>query len=128
MNSNKITTSEKITSEKDIIWLDENGIIRITLKEGFEFDETDVQRQFDSYTKLGIGIQNKALLLADASVEFVMTKEARELSSQKAKEYFIAGAIISRSVATRLLINFLNSFSAKYFILILRSNILPFLS
>ncbi len=98
-----------ILSEKDAIWKDNNNIVRIKLNDGFEFNEIDVQRHFDSYAKLGVGTHNKALLLADASVTFVMTKEARDLSEKMAKNYFTAAAIISNSVATRLLINFLNA-------------------
>ena len=101
--------TEKIISEKDSIWLDENNIVRIKINEGFDFSEEDVQRQFDSYSKLGVGENNKALLLVDATADFIMFKEARELSAKKSKDYFIAAAIISNSLSTRLLINFLNS-------------------
>jgi hypothetical protein len=105
-----VTITEKINSAKDSIWIDKNGFVRIKPKEGFEFDETDVQRQFDAYSQLGISPNKKALLLVDASHDFEMTKEARDLSSAKAKEFFVAAAIVSTSFTTRLLINFLNSF------------------
>ena len=102
--------AEKIITKKEEIWLEDDVIVRVKPNEGFEFDETDVQRQFETYSKLGIGKTNKALLLADGTAHFIMTKEARELSAKMAKDYFIAGAIIGNSLATRLLVNFLNSF------------------
>jgi len=105
-----MTISPKILSEKETIWLDENGFIRIKPNDGFEFNESDVQRQFESYGKLGINTHNKAKLLVDATYDFQMNKEARDIAAKKAKEYFIATAIVSNSFATRLLVNFLNSF------------------
>lgn len=90
--------------------MDANGFIRISPNEGFEFDEKDVERQFATYSQLTNNSQEKALLLVDATNDFQMSKEARELSAKKAKEYFNAAAIVSNSFTTRLLINFLNSF------------------
>jgi hypothetical protein len=103
-------TSKKISSQKDTIWIDENGFMRIKPNDGFEFNESDVQRQFESYSKLGIGTTKKVKLLVDATFDFQMNKEARDIAAKKAKEYFIATAIVSNSFTTRLLINFLNSF------------------
>lgn len=100
----------KITSEKDVIWRDINGFIRISPNEGFEFDEADVERQFNTYTQLKIGKKERGFLLVDAKNDFQMTKEARELSAKRSKDFFIAAAIVSNSFTTRLLINFLNSF------------------
>jgi hypothetical protein len=105
-----VTTTEKINTLKDSIWIDKNGFTRVKPNEGFEFDEKDVQRQFDTYSSLGVNPDNRSPLLVDATYDFEMTKEARELSAQKAKEYFTAAAIVSNSFTTRLLINFLNSF------------------
>ncbi|HET6989807.1 MAG TPA: STAS/SEC14 domain-containing protein [Bacteroidia bacterium] len=101
---------ERLVGEKEIIWRDDNDIIHIKPNDGFEFDKKDVQRQFDLYAKLGLGKNNRALLLADGTVDFSMTKEARDLAAKKAKDYFIATAVISNSLSIRLLVNFLNSF------------------
>jgi hypothetical protein len=109
-NFKTLTTTEKITTPKDSIWIDKFGFTRIRPNEGFEFDEKDVQRQFDTYTQLGVSPTNRAPLLVEAIHDFEMTKDARELSAAKAKEYFTAAAIVSNSFTTRLLINFLNSF------------------
>ena len=105
-----MTLSEKISSKKEAIWMDENGFIRISPNDGFEFDEKDVERQFMIYSQLLLKSNKKTLLLVDATNDFEMTKEARELSAKKAKDYFMAAAIVSNSFTTRLLINFLNSF------------------
>ena len=81
-----MSASEKIIGEKETIWIGEDGIVRILPHAGFEFDKEDVQRRFDSYEKLGIGKTNKSLLLAVSSTDFVMTKEARDFASEKAKD------------------------------------------
>ncbi len=90
--------------------MDNNGFIRIKPNDGFEFNESDVQRQFENYCKLGINTNNKTKLFVDATFDFQMNKEARDIAAKKAKEYFIATAIVSNSFSTRLLVNFLNSF------------------
>ncbi len=105
-----MTTTEKITSNKESIWIDTNCFARISPKNGIEFDETDVERHFEIYLKLGVDVKKRMPLLVDATNDFEMTKGARELSAQKGKEYFSAIAVISNSFTTRLLINFLNSF------------------
>jgi hypothetical protein len=109
-NFKTVTITEKISTLKDSIWIDKHGFTRIHPNEGFEFNETDVQRQFDTYSRLGVNPDNRTPLLVEALHDFEMTKEARELSAAKAKEYFTAAAIVSNSFTTRLLINFLNSF------------------
>jgi hypothetical protein len=105
-----VTITEKINSLKDSIWIDKDGFVRISPNEGFEFDEKDVQRQFNTYSQLGVSNANRHPLLVEAAYDFTMTKEARELAAEKAKEFFTAAAIVSNSFAIRLLINFLNSF------------------
>lgn len=105
-----MTVTEKKSTLKESIWIDRNGFVVIRPNEGFEFNERDVQRQFDTYVTLGVNPKKKSPLMVDASHDFEMTKEARELSAAKAKEYFTAAAIVSNSFTTRLLINFLNSF------------------
>ncbi len=105
-----MTLTKQIKTQKDSVWIDKNGFVLLTPNEGFEFDEKDVERQFDTYRTLGVSPTNKAILLVDATHDFEMTKEARDLSAAKAKEYFTAAAIVSNSFTTRLLINFLNSF------------------
>ncbi len=105
-----MTITEKITTVKDSIWIDKDGFVRLQPNEGFEFDETDVERQFNTYAQLGVGSKRRAPLLVDGTHDFEMTKEARELAATKAKDFFTAAAIVSSSFSTRLLINFLNSF------------------
>jgi len=105
-----VTTSDKVISNKESIWLDENSYARINPKNGAEFDEADVERHFGIYLKLGLDIKKRQPLLVDATCDFEMTKGGRELSAKKAREYFTVIAVISNSFTTRLLINFLNSF------------------
>lgn len=110
MNKEMQDTTKKIVSEKEEIWLEKDNIIWIKVMEGSEFDEKDVKRHFASYSELGFGKNKKALLFADGRANFTMTKEARDFGARQSKEFFIAIAIISNSLPTRMLINFLNSF------------------
>jgi hypothetical protein len=105
-----VTLTEKITHQKDTIWIDKDGFVRIAPNEGFEFDEKDVERQFNTYNQLGVTYTSRHPLLVVAAYDFAMTKEARDLAAKKAKDYFTAAAIVSNSFSVRLLINFLNSF------------------
>ena len=102
--------NEKIISEKDEIWFDENQIARIRIFEEVELEEKDMERQFESYEKLGINENNLKPVVVDASLGFTINKEARELTAKRTKFYFNAAAVVSNSLSTRLIINFLNSF------------------
>lgn len=102
--------NSRITSDKDEIWLDENSVLRIKVNDGFDFDEEDIRRQFKAYKKLLEGIGSVRPVLVDARGNFNMAREARDLAAKTSRQYFNACAIISASLATRIIVNFLNSF------------------
>jgi hypothetical protein len=105
-----VVINKKIISDKEEIWLDENTILRIKVVDGSDFDERDMLRQFGAYRRL---MGSKLLLrpiLVEAPGDFNMLKEARDLAARTSKDYFNACAIISGSLATRIVVNFLNSF------------------
>lgn len=104
------TTLRTINTAKDSIWIDRNDFIRIKTNEGFEFDAKDLERQFDTYKNLGADRKQKKMLLIDASHDYVMSKDARELLVANLRDHFNATAIVSRSFTTRLLLNYLHSF------------------
>ncbi len=91
------------------IWIDDQGILNVkSIREG-EMDLEEVQKCFKAYRDL-ICEHHKVLQLLDLTVPVSITKEAREYVDQKAPEFFKASAIISDSLAIRLIINFMHFF------------------
>lgn len=91
------------------IWIDDEFFLILKPQEGVEIDLEEVKNCFEAYKTLGIGPHNKVLELIDAR-DGSMTAEARTYAAQHGKDYFIAAAIISDSLAVRLVVNFFNSF------------------
>jgi hypothetical protein len=101
---------QKIISAKDEMWLGEDRIARIVIYEGFDFEEADLARQFETYSYLGLGPHNKRPVLVNALPGFVMNKEARDLAASQSKLFFTASAVVSGALSTRIFVNFLASF------------------
>ncbi|MES2513264.1 MAG: STAS/SEC14 domain-containing protein [Bacteroidota bacterium] len=91
------------------IWLDDEGILILKPSEGVELDLDEVKACFEAYRSLGIGPNNKVLELIDAR-DGSMNSEARTYAAEHGKDYFIAAAIVSDSLAVRLVVNFFNGF------------------
>ncbi|MCD6018935.1 MAG: hypothetical protein K0S53_2056 [Bacteroidetes bacterium] len=91
------------------IWFDEEGILVLKPDEGAELDLEEVESCFEAYKALGIGPHNKVLELINAR-DGSMTADARAFAAKNGVNYFIAAAIISDSLAVRLVVNFFNSF------------------
>lgn len=94
------------------IWIDDEGILILKPDESAELDLEEVKACFEAYQKLGIGPHNKVLELIDAR-DGSMTNEARAFAAKNGVDYFIAAAIISDSLAVRLVVNFFNSFYSQ---------------
>lgn len=105
-----VNPNKKIISDKDEIWMDKDSIARITVLEGHEFDESDINRQFQSYRTLGISESNTRPIVVDARHGFTIGKEVRDRMAKDTKLLFSAAAVIGNSLSTRIIINFLNSF------------------
>jgi hypothetical protein len=90
------------------IWIDDSGILHIKMKAG-EVDLEEAMACFDIYAKLGCA-EKKVLQIMDARDGFSVTREARDYSAHEGKKYFIASAIISKSLAVRIIVNFFNRF------------------
>lgn len=91
------------------IWIDDEGFLILKPKEGVELDLDEVKVCFEAYKSLGIGPHNKVLEIIDAR-DGSMTTEARAFAAEVGNDYFIAAAIISDSLAVRMVVNFYNSF------------------
>ncbi len=100
---------KKIRTKLNEIWLDEEGFLILKPQLDAELDLDEVKICFEVYRSLGIGPNNKVLELIDAR-DGTMTSEARTYAAENGKEYFIAAAIISDSLAVRMVVNFYNKF------------------
>lgn len=95
---------------KSDIWIDERGILHLHLHENIELDLEEAKKCFKIYEELGCK-RNKVLQIMDAGKgNPTVTKAARDYAAEMGKEYFIASAIISKSLAVRMMVNFFNSF------------------
>ena len=99
----------KIKTKLNEIWIDDEGFLILKPKEGAELDLEEVKACFEAYKELGVGPHNKVLELIDAR-DGSMTGEARSYAAEMGKDYFIAAAIISDSLAVRMVVNFFNTF------------------
>ncbi len=99
----------KIKTKLNEIWIDDEGFLVLKPVEGAELDLEEVKACFAAYRELGVGPNNKVLELIDAR-DGAMTNEARTYAAKIGKDYFIAAAIISDSLAVRMVVNFFNSF------------------
>ncbi len=91
------------------IWIDDEGFLILKPLTGVEMDLEEVKACFEIYKSLGIGPHNKVLELIDAR-DGSMTSEGRTYAAEVGKDYFIAAAIISDSLAVRMVVNFFNTF------------------
>lgn len=94
------------------IWLDDEGFLILKPDEGAELDLDEVKACFEVYKSLGIGPHNKVLELIDAR-DGSMSSEGRAYAAEVGKDYFIAAAIISDSLAVRIVVNFFNTFYSQ---------------
>jgi len=99
----------KIRTKMSEISIDDEGILILKPFEGAELDLEEVTACFEAYRKLGIGPDNKVLEMIDAR-DSSMTSEARAYAAEHGSNYFIAAAIISDSLAVRMVVNFFNTF------------------
>lgn len=99
----------KIKTQFNEIWIDEEGFLILKPFPGVELDLDEVKACFRAYDELGIGPHNKVLEIIDAR-DGSMTHDARAYAAEVGMNYFIAAAIISDSLAVRLVVNFFNTF------------------
>jgi hypothetical protein len=104
-----MVTVGRIRTKMNEIWIDDEGFLVLRPDEGAELDLEEVTSCFEAYKKLGIGPHNKLLQLINAP-DGAMTGEGRTFAAKNGVDYFIASAIISDSLAVRLVVNFFNTF------------------
>lgn len=100
----------KIITDNSEIWIDEHGVLILAIKEDADLDLDEVVSCFNIYRQMGIGPDNKVLQIINPKENAQMSPEGRKYASIHGKDYFIACAVISKSLPIRLLVNFFNSF------------------
>jgi hypothetical protein len=101
--------TDVIKTTKAEIWVDEEDFLRIRPHAGAELDRCDVEECFRVYRELGCG-KKKMLQIMEGSDDFTMTREAREYAATHGSEVFLASAMVTNSLAIRLVVNFFNRF------------------
>ncbi len=104
-----MTATQKVKTAYNEIWIDDEGFLILKPVPGIELDLEEVKACFEAYKSFGIGPNNKVLELIDAR-DGSMTSDARNYAAEHGKDYFIASAIISDSLAVRMVVNFFNTF------------------
>lgn len=98
-----------IRTKMSEICLCKNGILKVTIVKEDEVDLEEVQKCFAIYKELGCD-KKKVLQLMNFNVPALISKEAREYIDEHAVNYFIASAMVTQSLAVRLIINFCMKF------------------
>jgi hypothetical protein len=101
--------ANRINTKWNEILLDDEGILILKPSHGAEMDLEEVKACFEAYKALGIGPNNKVLEIIDVQ-DSTMTDDARVFAAENGSDYFIAAAIISNSLAIRIMVNFFNVF------------------
>ena len=101
--------TEKTEIKTATIWIDEEGILRLKIKEGAEIDLQEAQLCFETYKKLGCH-ENKVLQLMEGGSFFCYDKDALKYIADQGKHFFIAAALVNEFLAIRLVFTFFNSF------------------
>jgi hypothetical protein len=101
---------ERYRTKCSEIFIDEEGILWLVPDDDSDLDLEEVISCFDVYRKMGITEDNKILQIIDIRLDASMSKEGRDYAAVHGKKFFKASAVISNSLAVRLLVNFFNAF------------------
>lgn len=103
----KYSVIESITDRASTIEFWDNDIIFIKLKDDIQIELEDSKKQYLFLKSKFDGI-NKHLILVESGLDTSISKEAREFSSKpESNEMTKATAVIVKSLAHRILINFI---------------------
>jgi hypothetical protein len=92
------------------IWKDDAGIVHIrSIEPGYVMELEETRECFEIYRQMECD-KVKCLQLMDIRNSISMSKEGRDYAAMHGKNFFIASAIVSNSLAVRLLVNFYNKF------------------
>ena len=101
--------SKKIVTRTLEMFIDVEGILRQRILEGVDMELADVKESHLAATNLAAG--KRMLKLVDARVQFTISKEARVYgANNETPENNIARAVITESLANKIVINFFIKF------------------
>ena len=107
----KYSVIESIDDRASKIEFWDNDIICIKLRDNIQIELEDSKKQFYFLKSKYDGI-NKHLVLVEPGLDTSISKEAREFSSKpESNEMTAATAVIVRSLAHRIIINFIINFT-----------------
>lgn len=98
-----------IETLSSIIRIDQEGILRLRIKDGYDVKLEDVKESFEVYKKLGCD-KKKVLQLMEGSNFFTFDNTAQKYAAKHCKDFFIASALVNKSLGIRILFNFFNRF------------------
>jgi hypothetical protein len=98
-----------IDTKSATIWVDDEKIVHMRMKEDGKVDLEEIKIHFDIYKKLGCN-SKETLHLFEGGVFFSFNEEAMKYASKHLKDYFIASAIVNNSLAVKLLVDIYNKF------------------
>lgn len=99
----------EIERTKAFYSIDEEGILRIRVKDGAKLNEGDVQESFAIYRAWGCD-KTKVLELITVKNIFMLDEEAQKYAAKYSNDFFIAVALVNNSTGIRVLLNFYNTF------------------
>lgn len=102
--------TKHISAKGSEIWVDDEGILNLKLSEYEEADLEEVKACFELYKSLGFGPHKKVLQIIYSPENLPVNHEARTYAANTGKDFFIASAVISNSLAVKLVVNFFNKF------------------
>ena len=100
--------SEAIETITGFIRIDEEGILRVKIKDDARINEEEVKKVYDVIRKLSEG--KKRLELIEGGTFFTFNQDAQKYAAKHGRDLFIASALVNRSAAVRLVFNFFNTF------------------
>ncbi|MES2763819.1 MAG: hypothetical protein V4677_16510 [Bacteroidota bacterium] len=106
------TIIESHTDNISVIELWDNGIIYIKLEDNVQVEYSDAKKQFEFLKSKYNG--NKRLVLVETGRYTSISNEAREFSTRsETNMYTKASAVIVKSLAHRIIINFIINFTRQ---------------
>ncbi len=98
-----------IETRSSIISIDEEGILHIHIKDGMQVELEDAKESFAIYKKWGCD-KNNVLQLMQGGKFYAMSKPAQKYATEQSVHFFIASALVNKSLAIRILFDFYLSF------------------
>lgn len=111
LDASTYTVIESVTDNVSTIEFWDNGIVYIKLKDNVQVELEDSKKQYHLLKSRYDGI-NKHIILVETGIDTSISKEAREFGeSPESNEMTKAMAVIVKSLAHRIIINFIIKFT-----------------